>query len=357
MDDKINFWTLCPYCYIYYEYPKKYEECTLQCQNCQRGFHAVVIRSPPLNEIDSSLCTWGFFPLGFSGDSKDVNGASSNWNPIAPLFPSSVKGSSNRTDSDNAGEKEVVERPGGSATSAADGNENEKNVGVVDAAGVKGSSNMTYYGNAGEKEVVERPGGSANGASAGNESEKNVGAVDASGVKGSSNRTDSGNAGEKEAVERRGGSATGATAGNGNEKNVDAVDVVGVKGSSNRTDFGNAGEKEVVERLGESATGAAPGNGNEKNVGAVDAAGVKADTSKKAVQSSSMRTGAGNLDLNVEFNNDMKEPSCLMRACEDDATSDAGDDVEWDDFLKGLDVMIRNLPFLNVEEDDKVKGH
>ncbi|WJX46524.1 hypothetical protein P8452_33316 [Trifolium repens] len=317
MDDKINFWTLCPYCYIYYEYPKKYEE-------------------------------W------FSGDSKDVNGASSNWNPIAPLFPSSVKGSSNRTDSDNAGEKEVVERPGGSATSAADGNENEKNVGVVDAAGVKGSSNMTYYGNAGEKEVVERPGGSANGASAGNESEKNVGAVDASGVKGSSNRTDSGNAGEKEAVERRGGSAA---AGNGNEKNVDAVDVVGVKGSSNRTDFGNAGEKEVVERLGESATGAAPGNGNEKNVGAVDAAGVKADTSKKAVQSSSMRTGAGNLDLNVEFNNDMKEPSCLMRACEDDATSDAEDDVEWDDFLKGLDVMIRNLPFLNVEEDDKVKGH
>ncbi|PNX90930.1 chaperone dnaJ-domain containing protein, partial [Trifolium pratense] len=94
---KISFWTLCPYCYVYYEYPKVYEECTLRCQSCRRGFHAVVIRSPPMNEIeDSSFCTWGFFPLGFSGDSKDVNGASSNWNPVAPLFPSSLKGSSNR---------------------------------------------------------------------------------------------------------------------------------------------------------------------------------------------------------------------------------------------------------------------
>jgi hypothetical protein len=176
-------------------------------------------------------------------------------------------------------------------------------------------------------------------------------------MNGSSNRTDSGNAGEKEVVERPGGNATGAAAGNENEKNVGAVDVAGVKGSSNITDSGNAGEKEVVERPGGSATCAAARDGNEKNVGVVDAAGVKAYTSKKVVQSSSMRRGVGNLDLNVEFSNDVEDPSCVVRACEEDATSDAEDDIEWNDFLKGFDHMIHTLPFLNVEEDDKVKGH
>ncbi|MCH96888.1 hypothetical protein A2U01_0017879, partial [Trifolium medium] len=78
---------------------------------------------------------------GFSGDSKDVNGASSNWNPIAPLFPSSMKGSSNRKkkggkrsgvstskkirkDFGNAGGRETAERPRRSATGAAAGNGN-----------------------------------------------------------------------------------------------------------------------------------------------------------------------------------------------------------------------------------------
>jgi hypothetical protein len=42
------------------------------------------------------VCTWGFFLLGFSDDSKDMNGAASNWNPITHFFPSSMKGSSNR---------------------------------------------------------------------------------------------------------------------------------------------------------------------------------------------------------------------------------------------------------------------
>ncbi|CAL0314005.1 unnamed protein product [Lupinus luteus] len=86
-----SFWTSCPYCYVMYEYPKVYEECTLLCRSCRRGFHAVVIRSPPLNGLDESFCSWGYLPLGFSGDSKDVNGVGSNWNPLSPLFPCPVK--------------------------------------------------------------------------------------------------------------------------------------------------------------------------------------------------------------------------------------------------------------------------
>ena len=92
-----SFWTACPYCYVMYEYPKVYEECTLRCQSCRRGFHAVAIRSPPsLTGKDGSFCSWGFLPLGFSGDFKDISGSSSKWNPFSPLFPCPLKGASNR---------------------------------------------------------------------------------------------------------------------------------------------------------------------------------------------------------------------------------------------------------------------
>ncbi|OIV93126.1 hypothetical protein TanjilG_20788 [Lupinus angustifolius] len=90
--EEASFWTSCPYCYVMYEYPKVYEECTLRCRSCRRGFHAVVIRSPPLNGLDESFCSWGYLPLGFSGDSKDVKGVGSNWNPFSPHFPCSLKG-------------------------------------------------------------------------------------------------------------------------------------------------------------------------------------------------------------------------------------------------------------------------
>ncbi|KAJ0087010.1 hypothetical protein Patl1_08650 [Pistacia atlantica] len=62
------FWTTCPYCYILYEYPKVYENCCLRCQNCQRGFHAVLIpKLPPLVPgKEAYYCCWGFFPMGYS---------------------------------------------------------------------------------------------------------------------------------------------------------------------------------------------------------------------------------------------------------------------------------------------------
>ncbi|KAK7331755.1 hypothetical protein VNO80_28494 [Phaseolus coccineus] len=86
-----SFWTACPYCYVMYEYPKVYVDCTLRCQSCRRGFHAVVVRSPP-NDGFGSFSGWGFFPVGFSGDFRDINGSSSNWNPFSPLIPCAFKG-------------------------------------------------------------------------------------------------------------------------------------------------------------------------------------------------------------------------------------------------------------------------
>ncbi|KAM7251902.1 hypothetical protein ACFE04_023785 [Oxalis oulophora] len=81
-----TLWTTCPYCYYMYEYPKIYEDCTLRCQNCKRAFQAVAIASPPVTAGNKNeyFCCWGFFPLGFSGDLKDLN--SSNWSPFSPMF-------------------------------------------------------------------------------------------------------------------------------------------------------------------------------------------------------------------------------------------------------------------------------
>ncbi|CAL0334359.1 unnamed protein product [Lupinus luteus] len=92
-----SFWTACPYCYAMYEYPKVYEDCTLRCPNCRRGFTAVVVRAPPnLGGNDDSYCSWGFMPLGYSGNFKDLSGGSSDWNPFSPLFPCPLKGGSTR---------------------------------------------------------------------------------------------------------------------------------------------------------------------------------------------------------------------------------------------------------------------
>ncbi|XP_027932138.1 uncharacterized protein LOC114187919 [Vigna unguiculata] len=86
-----SFWTACPYCYVMYEYPKVYVDCTLRCQSCRRGFHAVVVRPPPEDGL-GSFSSWGFFPVGFSGDFRDISGSSSKWNPFSPLIPCAFKG-------------------------------------------------------------------------------------------------------------------------------------------------------------------------------------------------------------------------------------------------------------------------
>ncbi|KAE8732868.1 Chaperone DnaJ-domain superfamily protein, putative isoform 1 [Hibiscus syriacus] len=91
----LTFWTACPYCYVLYEYPKLYEDCTLRCQtkNCRRAFHAVVIPSPPVNGKDTHFSCWGFFPLGFSR-----GGNFPSWSPISTMYacPNTAKKSAPR---------------------------------------------------------------------------------------------------------------------------------------------------------------------------------------------------------------------------------------------------------------------
>ncbi|KFK28128.1 hypothetical protein AALP_AA8G476100 [Arabis alpina] len=78
-----SFWTACPYCFVLFEYPKGYEECTLRCQDCRRAFEAVTIQKPPVEGKgeDVYFCSWTVFPLGFSGEFK-----APSWSPISPLF-------------------------------------------------------------------------------------------------------------------------------------------------------------------------------------------------------------------------------------------------------------------------------
>ncbi|XP_061353485.1 uncharacterized protein LOC133298242 [Gastrolobium bilobum] len=46
---KATFWTGCPYCGNLYEFEKRYEECTLLCQNCRKAFPGVAMK-PPVKE-------------------------------------------------------------------------------------------------------------------------------------------------------------------------------------------------------------------------------------------------------------------------------------------------------------------
>ncbi|KAK4340062.1 hypothetical protein RND71_041524 [Anisodus tanguticus] len=83
-----SFWTACPYCYLMYEYPLEYVDCTLRCQKCKRAFQAVKIASPPsiIEGQEAYFCCWGFMPLGFSVDIfKKYKGNISSWTPFAPM--------------------------------------------------------------------------------------------------------------------------------------------------------------------------------------------------------------------------------------------------------------------------------
>lgn len=96
-----TFWSACPYCYYFYEYAKVYEDCTLRCENCTRGFHAGRVPNPPPvgdgrgKDEEESFCCWGFYPLGFSMTKwkrKDGVREGPGWAPFSPIFACPVNG-------------------------------------------------------------------------------------------------------------------------------------------------------------------------------------------------------------------------------------------------------------------------
>lgn len=245
----------------------------------------MVIRSPPpLTGKDVSFCSWGFFPLGFSLDSKDVNGLSSNWNPFAPLFPCPLKGSSyskptrNWAYYDDEAAAAFIELSEPSDDDSGDGDWK------VEKRSGRKRSRVNKKSGDGRRETVERP---RRGVQTGH---KNVGSADP---------------------------ATAASA--------------------------NA-------------------NANAKaNGGSALASGARAESGgKKGAVGGSRRKGAGNLgklDLNVEFSNEVEEPSRGERDREGSAAGHAEDNIEGIGFFEGLDEFLSSLPILNVVADDKVKGH
>ncbi|CAK7347254.1 unnamed protein product [Dovyalis caffra] len=154
-----SFWTACPYCYILYEYPRVYENCCLRCQNCRRGFHAVLLPSlPPLVPgQESYYCCWGFFPLGFtlgtagSGEKNgSVGGRFPNWMP--PMFG---------TDQQQGSDK----RGGNVAANVGDKSCSVGGHGVGGIRGNAAAATPVRVGVEGRDRVVEASDGSAKGMS------------------------------------------------------------------------------------------------------------------------------------------------------------------------------------------------
>ncbi|KAK1441439.1 hypothetical protein QVD17_07328 [Tagetes erecta] len=93
--DATNIWTVCPYCYNLYEYPKLYEGCCLRCGNCKRAFQAVAIPKaslpPTIPGKEAYYCCWSYFPMGFAMANSDTAKSLTipNWMP--PIVPSNVK--------------------------------------------------------------------------------------------------------------------------------------------------------------------------------------------------------------------------------------------------------------------------
>ncbi|XP_076949466.1 uncharacterized protein LOC143622112 [Bidens hawaiensis] len=90
-----NIWTVCPYCYNLYEYPKVYEGCCLRCGNCKRAFQAVAIPPaslpPPIPGKEAYYCCWSYFPMGFAMANSETAKTLTipNWMP--PIVPTNPK--------------------------------------------------------------------------------------------------------------------------------------------------------------------------------------------------------------------------------------------------------------------------
>lgn len=63
-----NIWTLCPYCYNLYEYPRMLEGCCLRCENCERAFQVVGIPTELMPVMvpgkEAYYCSRQYFPIG-----------------------------------------------------------------------------------------------------------------------------------------------------------------------------------------------------------------------------------------------------------------------------------------------------
>ncbi|CAL5183225.1 unnamed protein product [Lathyrus oleraceus] len=292
-----SFWTACPYCYAMFEYPNVYQECTLRCQNCRKGFHAVVVRSPPeLSENGSLFCSFGYIPLGFSGNFKDISGSSSEWNPISTLFPCSMKGASSKKGFQR--EPVVYYDHDTCAAFAVLSDETEDDTDDDDDWWRGDDSNE-------RKKVVMT----------------------------------------RRSMKRR----RTVGGGDGDDAGKGPLDTGRPKRGVQNGNAGGGGGGDNVH------------DGEAVDPASAPAKLSNVEASKKAVLGGSRRRGAANLgklDLNVEFSNEVEEAAAGgAKERNVNGTGNPEDNIEGIGFFEGLDEFLSSLPILNVVADDKVKGH
>ncbi|GMH23675.1 hypothetical protein Nepgr_025518 [Nepenthes gracilis] len=296
--DVPSFWTACPYCLYIYEYPEIYQDCPLRCQNCRRAFHAQQISNPPpisnKSGEDSSFCSWGFFPLGFSmrkwKNSNQVGNRTGffNWVPFSPMFVCPVNGS--------------------------------------------GTAGGYVYPVGGSKNLGRKSGGTASESRFCVDDDDML--LDVSDT--SDDSDDDWRSTKKPKVKkawRRGKRGRPPKAARESKGNESLVAEGGVTGGEN---FQVKSEAQL-------------------NVAPL-VAGAKTDLSRKAVsnnlrkQTGRVAKDRGKLDLNVEFSNEVEENTTTMSA-----GNGQEEPIEGIAFFEGLDEFLSSLPILNVVGDEKVK--
>ncbi|XP_059307837.1 uncharacterized protein LOC132059279 [Lycium ferocissimum] len=301
-----SFWTACPYCYIMYEHSLDYTDCTLRCQNCKKAFQAVKIASPPpiIDGKEINFCCWGFMPFGLSLKDFDRNiDNDSSWSPFSSMFTCPRFGGNGGSHVNNH---------------AVGGQSNVNNLGSSHNAGesISGGGRKHFapriYVDDDEDDVF----------------------VEVSESDEEWNR----NKERKKAKNgKRKSARTGTPSKNAKKQQADKANSVEGHNDVNLQDsLATQGGVEMshVETVESSKRGVA---------------------SKTRRQPGRVAKHFGNLDLNVEFSNEVEDP-IVQIGRENEAGEGEDDTVEVIGFFEGLDEFLSSLPILNAVDGDKVEA-
>ncbi|XP_055831572.1 uncharacterized protein LOC129900584 [Solanum dulcamara] len=309
-----SFWTACPYCLIMYEYSVDYTNCTLRCQNCKKAFQAVTIASPPpiIDGKEINFCCWGFMPFGLSLEDFDRNiDNDSSWSPFSPMF--------------------ISPRFGGNGGSN------------VNSHAVGGQSNVNNLGNSLDA------GGSISGGGQKHFAPR-IYVVDDDDDDDDDVFVEVSESGEESDVDwnrnkerkkaknvKRKNARTGTPRKNAKKQHTDKAKTVEGNNDGNLQD------------------GLATQGGMEISHAVTVESSNRGVTSKTRRQRGRVAKHFGNLDLNVEFSNEVEEPIIQMSR-ENEAGEGEDDTVEVIGFFEGLDEFLSSLPILNAVDADKVEA-
>lgn len=300
-----SFWTACPYCLIMFEYSVDYIGCNLRCQNCKKAFQAVPIASPPpiIDGKEVNFCSWGFMPFGLSLEDFDRSvDDGSSWSPFSPMFTCPRFGGNGGSSVKNhaVGRQHNLNNLGSSQNAG----------GSMSGGGRKHSAPRIYVLDDDDDDVFVEVSESDEDWTRDKESKKTK--------KG-----------------KRKSARTATASKNAKKQRADKADAVEGNNDINLQD------------------GLATQGGVElSHVVAVESSkrGVASNTRR---QPGKVAKHFGNLDLNVEFSNEVEEPKIQMSS---EAGEGEDNTVEVIGFFEGLDEFLNSLPILNAVDGDKVEA-